>query len=81
MWNPELNARDPAVCNRLDQLKNTRMIVFASISFESFGGPRALFVYRFPVVGKVFSLVNLSDEYHETMSPSGHSVNHQLGSK
>jgi hypothetical protein len=46
------------------------MIVFASISFESFGGPRTIFVHRFPVVGKVFSLVNLSDEYHETMSPS-----------
>jgi hypothetical protein len=66
MWNPELNARDPAVCNHLNQLKNTRMIVFASISFESFGGPRAFFVHnRFPVVGKVFPLVNLFDESRE----------------
>ena len=66
MSNPELNARDPAVSNRLNQPKNTRMIVFASILSESFDGPRAHFLHnQFPVVGKVFPLVNLSDEARE----------------
>lgn len=58
-WNSELNARDPAVRNRLNQLKNTRMIVFSSISFECSRSTGTFQVNLLSVLGAIRSHENV----------------------